>query len=342
MTIKTNQSTDTTMSAKIQIKTPELEQLEPTKADQIRATFIPMADMLDRFTQRYEEIIKIPNSEIDEEITQKARVLRLEIRKVRLETENARKAQKQQYLIAGKAIDGAANILKWAISSKEEQLEKIEKHFEILRLQELARIQAERAERLRPYFEGADDMDLGDMDAEVFEAYLQTKKKQHEQRLEEERKAAEEAERLRLEREAEQQRIREENERMRAQLEAERKQREAEEKKRAAAEKKRKAAEEKKRKAELAKLEAERKQREEAERKLREREEAERKAAAEREAAEQAELKKSDVDKVRDLIADLFELGDKYEFKSKTNRAAYRSISNELTKLAKYAEEMMG
>lgn len=341
------------MNTKIQIKTPELEQLEPSKADQIRATFLPMADMLDRFNDEYHQIIQTADSDIDEQLTQQARALRLEIRKVRLETENARKAQKQQYLIAGKAIDGAANILKWAISSKEESLEKIEKHFEILEKQKKEQLQAERAERLRLYFEGADDMDLGSMDAEVFEAYLSTKIKLHERRLEEERRAAEEAERLRLEREEEQRKIREENERMRKQLEAQRKAREAEERKRKAAEKKRLAAEKKEREAreaeerkrleqEQKKLEAERKAREAAERKLKQREEAEREAEAAREAAKEAELKKGDADKVRDLVADLLALSDKYQFNSKTNRAAFRSIGSELAKLARYAEEMMG
>ncbi|MGV4405290.1 hypothetical protein ACQ1PF_09670 [Ornithobacterium rhinotracheale] len=176
------------------IEAPELKSVEPSRAKQIQATFEPMVLMLEDFEARYNEIVA---QEITEEITKQAKRLRLDISKVRIEAEKVRKAQKEEFLRAGKAIDGVANILKWAVTEKENKLKEIERHFEILEQQRLEALQAQRAEELSPYVEDAHERDLAKMEEDVWNAYLQTKINDYNARIEAEKKAEEE----RLERE---------------------------------------------------------------------------------------------------------------------------------------------
>ncbi len=79
-------------------------------------------------------------------IQRMAKVLRLEIRKVRLEVENTRKSLKEQALREGKAIDGIANVLKALMVPLEEHLDKQENFikYENQALAEQARIEADR------------------------------------------------------------------------------------------------------------------------------------------------------------------------------------------------------
>jgi len=102
--------------------TPELKQINKSKAVQIRNVFEPMAVMLQNFEGSYDEILSAATKGITKEVQTKAKRLRLNIAKIRIETEKIRKIQKQDYLIAGKAIDGVSNILKWAIQEKEKIL----------------------------------------------------------------------------------------------------------------------------------------------------------------------------------------------------------------------------
>ena len=47
----------------------ELSAVEPSKADMIRATFVPMADMLEGFEAAYSAIITESEKEITSEVT---------------------------------------------------------------------------------------------------------------------------------------------------------------------------------------------------------------------------------------------------------------------------------
>jgi colicin import membrane protein len=240
----------------------ELTALPPSKAEQIKATFEPMVEMLQSFEEKVNEVITEASQGVTPEISARAKRLRLDIAKVRIAADKVRKAEKDEYLRAGNAIQGVYNVLAWAVSDRENKLEEIEKHAERIEAERLARLQSERVELLSPYVDDAETRDLASMDAEAWEFYLAGKKQQHIDLIEAERKA--EAERIAREKAeaAERERIRKENERLKA---------EAEEKERALA-------------AERAKVEAERKAAEEKARK--EREEAERVARAERERIE--------------------------------------------------------
>ena len=287
---------------------PELSSIEASKADKIRATFEPMAAMLAEFESAYGEIVMEAEKEITKELTGKAKRLRLDIGKVRVKTEKLRKAEKEEYLRAGKAIDGVSNILKWAVTDKENRLKEIEDHFEIMERKRLEALQNERVEALSPYVEDAHERDLASMEDDVWNAYLAAKKKEYEDRLEAERKAEEE----RIAREKaeaeERERIRRENERLKKEAE-ERAKEEAERKKKEESE--RKAREEKERKereaheAEKARLEAEIKRQEEERRRVEEERKAKEKADAEAKAkAEKAAQDKAHRAKVNREIAE--------------------------------------
>jgi len=126
---------------------PELKAIEKSKADMISAVFVPMVERLKVFESSFNSIIEESKKGINENLVVKSKRLRIDISRVRIETEKARKEQKEEYLRAGKAIDGVANILKWAVTEKEEALEKIEKHFETLEKERIEKLQLEREEQ---------------------------------------------------------------------------------------------------------------------------------------------------------------------------------------------------
>ena len=345
----------------VKFDAPELSVIEESKAEQIKKTFEPMAQMIADFEGKYNEIITESEQEITRDLTAKAKRVRLDIGRVRIETEKLRKREKEEYLRAGKAIDGVSNILKWAISDKEIKLKEIEDHFEILEQKRLEALQAERVEQLSSYVEDAHERNLSDMEDDVWQAYLSAKKKEHEDRIEAEKKV--EAERIAKEKaEAEErERIRKENEQLRKEAEERERQAKIEAEKRLAEEKarrekeeaERKAREEKERKereerdakerkereAYEAKLKAEREQREKVQRELEAKAEAERKAKEEEEARIQNELSKGDADKVQDLINDLEALKSKYVFKSAKNKKMYEDVGVLIGKVVNFIKK---
>lgn len=190
-----------------------------------------------------------------------ARVLRLSLREKRVAAENLRKEMKQQSLLEGRAIDGAANIIKAMIEPLEKYLLNQEKFVEIQQAEEEKRLLEEARAR-------------------------QEEERKAKEKEEEERRAAEreELERLRKENEEKEKalnvaREKEEQERT-AREHAEREKKEAEEK----AQREQEARE----KAEREKEEAQKKA--EQERVAREKADQERAAAEEKAAKEKARL----------------------------------------------------
>lgn len=176
----------------VKLETPELKAIEPSKAEQIRRTFEPMVEMLSGFEETYNEVIEKFKDGITKELTSRAKRLRLDIGRVRIEAEKIRKAQKEEYLRAGKAIDGVNNLLKWAVVEKENKLKEIEDYYEIQEQKRLEALQIERVEMLAPYVEDAEERDLSSMDDDVWSAYYQAKKKAYEDEQEAIRKAEQE------------------------------------------------------------------------------------------------------------------------------------------------------
>ncbi len=316
--------------ALVKFDAPELKVIESSKAEQIKAVFVPMAEMLLEFEDRFSEVINESEKEITKDVCGKAKVLRIAIGKVRIVAEKARKEQKEEYLRAGKAIDGVSNILKWAVIEKENRLSDIEKHFENLEKKRLEVLQSERVELISPYLDEAHLRTFSDMEEDVWKAYLTSKKKEFDDRTTAEKKAEKE----RIVREAteakERERLRAENEKLRK--EAEERDRLAKietEKREAAARRVREAHE-----AQLAierdereRVESiEREKREKLETELKAKEDAKAQVKADKEAQIQADLNKGDTAKVKDLVADLEILKTKYSFKSAKSRAMYSDV----------------
>jgi len=176
----------------VKLDAPELQVIEKSKAEAIRATFEPMVEMLSQFEENYNSLVKESEGGINEELCSRAKRLRIDIGKVRIDTEKIRKEQKEEYLRAGKAIDGVSNILKWAVTDKENKLKEIEDYFEIQEKVRINKLQTERAAKLSMYVEDADERDLGSMEEDVWDAYLGRKKQDYEDRIEAEHKAEEE------------------------------------------------------------------------------------------------------------------------------------------------------
>lgn len=185
--------------------------IEPSRAAQIKQVFEPMVKTLEEFEVRYNEVVKMSEAEISKETCNAARRLRLDIAKVRINTEKARKIEKEEYLRAGKAIDGVANILKFAVVEKEEKLEKIEKHFEIEEQKRKEKLAEKRTAELAE-FECFNVPCLGEMADEVYNNFItgarsnylakkEAEKKAEDERITKEKAEAEEREKIRLENE---------------------------------------------------------------------------------------------------------------------------------------------
>lgn len=203
----------------VKLESPELEVIEKSKAEQIKQTFEPMVKMISEFEDSFTQVISESEKGITLDVTSKAKRLRIDIGKVRIETEKLRREQKEEYLRAGKAIDGVSNILKWAVSEKENKLKEIENYFEIQEQKRLEELQIERVELISQFVEDASERLLSSMDADVWDAYFEAKKKEYNDRIEAEKQA--ELERLAKEKaeKEEQERIRRENEQLKKEAE---------------------------------------------------------------------------------------------------------------------------
>lgn len=264
-----------------------------SRAKQIEEIFIPMIDMIKEFEKGYDKIIEDKEQKgITVELTQAAKAVRLKIAKVRIETEKIRKREKEEYLRGGKAIDGVANILKFAVTEKEKKLKDIETHFERIEQERLAGIQAQREQELLAF--GVEvNIDIASMPDEVWLKYKDGYKLAYEEKKKEEERI--EAARIKAEKEAEEEhkRIAEENERLKREAaereQREKKEREKTEKERQKLEEKLRKEREQQAKKEAAEKEQKRKEEEERDRVLqKEREEKERlaKELAEKKAEE--------------------------------------------------------
>lgn len=313
--------------------------LQEKKAQQIKETFVPMTEMLESFESSYNAIIKQSSSEITLDVTKKAKELRLSIAKVRIQTEKLRKAQKEEVIRLGKSIDGVANILKYAVSTKEKNLKEIEDYFAIQEKKRLDELQNERAKRLLEYDENAYERDLLKFENDEFEALLEFKKKEKA----EAEKAEAEAEKIRQAQRLKENKL---NERLNetrelgehfdfSKLNLDTSEDEYQELLSTAKSLKKKEQDRiKKAEAENEKLRKKAKQeeakRKKIEAKIKAEKEAEKKRQQEIEKAKKAkkeeELNKSDEVKINELLSDLDAIALKYKFESEENKDKFRMV----------------
>lgn len=129
---------------------------------------------------QYNEVIKLDIE--DPETAKAAKKLRLLIQKNRTQGINEwHKASKEFFLRGGQFCDAVKRLESQVNERMEFALAEIEEHQERKLAQQLADLQKERAEMLRPYVQNVDIMKLGEMDADVFNAFYSTKKREFEE-----------------------------------------------------------------------------------------------------------------------------------------------------------------
>jgi len=175
-------------------------QIDPTQfgltsetASNIAAQFKPMLDKMVELEEEFNRVVQLP---VDDPATEKqAKALLQKYVKVRTGTAAIHKEQKAFYLNGGRFVDGWKNAQVFASQGKETVLEKIANYRaeqEKLRLEQL---QAERLELIAPYVDDTTALDLKNMADDVFQIYLDGKKKAYEERIAAEQAAREAEER---------------------------------------------------------------------------------------------------------------------------------------------------
>ncbi len=328
--------------------------LEKTEAEQIQAVFVPMLNRLKELEDEYNGIVSKP---ITPELVGLAKATRLKLVKVRTGTAEIHKKAKAYYLAGGRAVDGLKNTMLFAIEGKEEELEKIENHYVNIEKERIRLLNEERINLVSSFGVDGSVMGLGNMTDAVWENYFCGVKLAYEAKIKAEREAEDarlaaiEAERIRQEEiAAENKRLKEEAEKQAAILEAERKKAD-EERKKAEAERleSERIANEKieaeKKKAEEARKKAE----EEANKKLEEERqkaaalEAELKAKREAEEKAAAEIAKQEAEK-RKAAEKLAKAGDKAQLKVWVDSMVIHGIGTEKMKpeSVELANEIIG
>lgn len=301
--------------------------LEEKNVKDIEQAFMPKVAERKELEKVYQSVIQ---KEVSEEVSKEAGELRKKLVKVRTGIANIHKSQKSFFLASGRFVDAWKNKETLPIEQMEETLTKIEKHFEIIEAERLKQLQIERVEQISPYIEFPEERDLASMDDDVWSAYFNTKKLQYEARIKAEKEAEleriKEEKRLEAERQAkieadrkERERIESENEKLRKEAQERERLAEIERKKR---QKEDEARKEKERQAEIERLRIQK----ELDAKIQAEKEAERK---EKERIE-AELSKGDEQKIIDLLSDLDSIKSRYDFKSKKNKEILLMVSSRI------------
>jgi len=198
-------------------------------AKTIQMQFAPMLEKMVELESEFNDVMAMSDDDPDK--PKIAKEVRLKYVKTRTGTVEIHKAQKAFYLNGGRYVDGWKNTQLFASQNKEEQLETIENKAENLKKERIEALNNERVELLRPYVDDTTILNLGDMQDDVFNAYLTAKKKDFYDKIEAEKKV--EAERIANEK-AEAERLeaqRLENLKLKSEAEAREKEIEAERKK---------------------------------------------------------------------------------------------------------------
>ena len=167
-----------------------------------------------------EEFNEVSTLEVTEENIKTFRVLRLKIRDNRTKGLNQwHKTNKEYFLAGGRFIDAIKNKEILVNEQMESKLMEAEKHFENLEKERIATLQKKRAEQIQEYLPDAFDVTLTDMEEDVWEAFFETKKRNHLEAIEQEKKAEAERQAQIKAEEEERERQRLENERLKAEIE---------------------------------------------------------------------------------------------------------------------------
>lgn len=156
--------------------------------------FSPLQFEINAYNEQYKSILE---SELTEELTVKARDLRLKLKDIRTKQVNKiHKSEKDFYLQGGRFVDAWKNKLNTIIEVQEYKLQQIEDYFLNIEKQKIEDLRNSRWLRLKEYTD-LEPNDLGLMSEDIFNATLNgfiqiEKEKELEQKRIEEEKAEEE------------------------------------------------------------------------------------------------------------------------------------------------------
>jgi len=171
---------------------PEEFGIEKSKAENLTKGLSPILEEREFLIQEFKDILDL---EISEDNKPKFKGLRLKIVKNRTQGINKwHKTSKEFFLAGGRFVDAIKNKEIQVNEEMESKLLDAEKHFDNIEKERLDRLQKKRAELLSEYVEDASIMKLSEMEEDVWDAYLSTKKKNYLDKIEAEKKA--EAERI--------------------------------------------------------------------------------------------------------------------------------------------------
>ena len=176
------------MENKLVIVNPAEFGLEKTEAQKIESVFTPMLEKMVGLEKEYNVVITLP---METETIRKARELRLRYVKIRTGTDKIHETAKAYYLAGGRFVDAWRNAQKFSAINKENELEKIEKHFELIEQEKKEKLNQERIVLLQEYIPDVSFYNLKEMSMEGFNQLLSSSKLAFETQKEAERKAEE-------------------------------------------------------------------------------------------------------------------------------------------------------
>lgn len=170
---------------------PEEYGLQAKEAATIEKAFKPMIEKMVELENEFNQVLGLAEKGIDKDAVKAAKELRLKYVKTRTGTAEIHKTAKAYYLAGGRFVDGWKNAQLFASQGKEQELEKIEKHFENIEAEKMQKIREERFEKLAAvgYMENVPGIEL--MEQGVFDAFLKGAEEQIKLREQAERQEAE-------------------------------------------------------------------------------------------------------------------------------------------------------
>lgn len=191
--------------------------IEPVKAKEMLSGLSVIIEEREALKLSYIDVINLPITEENIEIFKD---LRIKVRDNRTKgIEPWHKTNKAFYLAGGRFVDAIKNKEVLENEQMEAKLLEAEKFFENQEKERLALLKTEREAFLRPFVETIPN-GLEDLDQDVFDSFLETKKKAHLGKLEADRIEGERLEKERLAEIERQKAIEDENAKLKAEAEA--------------------------------------------------------------------------------------------------------------------------
>lgn len=204
------------MSSEIQVIIDE-QNLAKVNAEQLISAFGAPFTQAGEILAVYGEIKVTDESQTD--LMAEAKSKRLTLKKIRTTVENKRKELKEDSLRTGKAIDGVARYIREHIQPAEDYLELQEKFIENKEAAARLQLIVERTDKISKLTDNPRVYSLDTMTDDEFDKLLKELTDAYELRLAQEQAYADQQEKIRLDKEVEDARIREENEILKKQAE---------------------------------------------------------------------------------------------------------------------------